>query len=158
MSSLPQALAFVALWEWGNRKDGGYTNDPTDPGGETKFGISKKGHPEVDIKSLTLTEATVIYEKDYWLKIGADKMEKRLAIACFDSAVNCGVGRTRSWLDELAKVKERNPPKDEARWMIQRRTQYYLDLVKKKPALNKYIKGWLNRVNDLSKYVDIVTA
>lgn len=155
MSSLPQALAFVALWEWGNRKDGGYTNDPVDPGGETKFGISKKGHPEVDIKSLTLTEATVIYEKDYWLKIGADKMEKRLAIVCFDSAVNCGVGRTRSWLSEL----ENKPDvKDKARWMIQRRTQYYLDLVKKRPALNKYIKGWLNRVNDLSKYVDIVTA
>lgn len=160
MSALPQALAFVALWEWGNRKDGGYTNDPTDPGGETKFGISKRAHPDVDIKSLTLTEATLIYEKEYWLKVGADKMEKRLAIVCFDSAVNCGVGRTRSWLAELNEKVEKNQLAKErsARWMIQRRTQYYLDLVKKKPALNKYIKGWLNRVGDLSKYVDIVTA
>ena len=161
MSNLPQAFAFIAIWEWGNRKDGGYTNDPVDPGGETKWGISKRAHPDIDIKSLTKEEALIIYEKEYWLKIGADKMEKRLAIACFDSAVNCGVGRTRSWLDELAKEKERNPQRNEswaARWMIQRRTQYYLDLVKKRPALNKYIKGWLNRVNDLSKYVDIVTA
>ncbi len=161
MSNLPQALAFVSLWEWGNKKDGGYTDDKDDPGGETKFGISKRAYPDVDIKSLTLAEASLLYEKDYWLKVGADKMEKRLAITCFDSAVNCGVGRTRSWLVELEKEKEKNPQRSEswaARWMIQRRTQYYLDLVKKKPALNKYIKGWLNRVNDLSKYVDIVTA
>lgn len=155
MSNLPQAFAFIAIWEWGNRKDGGYTNDPTDPGGETKWGISKRAYPDIDIKSLTKEEALIIYEKDYWLKIGADKMEKRMAIACFDSAVNCGVGRTRSWLAEL----ENKPDvKDKARWMIQRRTQYYLDLVKKRPALNKYIKGWLNRVNDLSKYIDIVMA
>ena len=161
MSNLPQAFAFIAIWEWGNRKDGGYTNDKDDPGGETRWGISKKSYPDIDIKSLTKEEALIIYEKDYWLKIGADTMEKKLAIACFDSAVNCGVGRTRSWLVELEKEKERNPQRNEswaARWMIQRRTQYYLDLVKKKPALNKYIKGWLNRVNDLSKYVDIVTA
>ena len=161
MSSLPQAFAFIAIWEWGNRKDGGYTNDPVDPGGETKWGISKRAHPDIDIKSLTKEEALIIYEKEYWLKVGADTMEKRLAITCFDSAVNCGVGRTRSWLVELEKEKERNPQRNEswaARWMIQRRTQYYLDLVKKKPALNKYIKGWLYRVNDLSKYVDIVTA
>jgi len=156
MSNLPQAFAFIAIWEWGNRKDGGYTNDPVDPGGETKWGISKRAYPDIDIKSLTKEEALLIYERDYWLKAGCDKMEKALAIAVFDSAVNCGVGRTRSWLSEKEKAKvaeERS-----AKWMIQRRTQYYLDLVKRKPALNKYIKGWLNRVNDLSKYVDIVTA
>lgn len=157
MSNLPQAFAFVSLWEWSNRKDGGYTNDPVDPGGETRWGISKKSYPDIDIKSLTKEEALIIYEKDYWLKIGADKMEKKLAIVCFDSAVNCGVGRTRSWLAELNEKKDLVEER-KSRWMIQRRTQYYLDLVKKKPALNKYIKGWLNRVNDLSKYVDIVTA
>lgn len=157
MSNLPQAFAFIAIWEWGNRKDGGYTNDSVDPGGETKWGISKKSYPDIDIKSLTKEEALIIYEKDYWLKIGADKMEKKLAIVCFDSAVNCGVGRTRSWLAELNEKKDLAEER-KSRWMIQRRTQYYLDLVKKRPALNKYIKGWLNRVNDLSKYVDIVTA
>lgn len=159
MSNLPQAFSFIALWEWSNKKDGGYTDDPTDPGGETRWGISKRAYPDIDIKSLTKEEAMLLYERDYWLKIGADKMDKRMAITCFDSAVNCGVGRTRSWLAELEKAKERNPQlRDEARWMIQRRTQYYMDLVKKRPALNKYIKGWLNRVNDLSKYIDIVMA
>jgi len=148
------SLTFSLKWEGGEK----YTNDPVDPGGETKYGISKRSYPDVDIKSLTRQEAERIYFKDYWLKAGCDKMEDKLGIVVFDSAVNCGVGRTKSWLDELAKAKEKEPNLRSERWMIQRRIQYYKILVEKKPALNKYIKGWLNRVNDLSKYVDIVTA
>jgi len=136
------ALAFTLRWE------GGFSDDPYDPGGQTKYGISKAAYPDVDIKSLTKEEAALLYKKDYWDKAGCEKMEKKLAIAVFDTAVNCGVGRARSWL------AEKEVP--EVRWFIQRRIQYYLDLVKKKPVFNKYIKGWLNRTNDLSKYVDIV--
>ena len=33
--------------------EGGYVNDPKDPGGETNFGIAKRSHPDVDIKNLT---------------------------------------------------------------------------------------------------------
>lgn len=138
------ALTFSLKWEGGDK----YTNDPVDPGGETKYGISKRAYPDVDIKSLTKEEASLIYKRDYWDKAGCEGMEKKLAIAVFDAAVNCGVGRTRSWLSEMIGP--------DVRWFIQRRIQYYLELVKKKPALNKYIKGWLNRTNDLSKYVDIV--
>ena len=145
------ALTFSLRWEGGDK----YTNDPVDPGGETKYGISKRAYPDVDIKSLTLEEATLLYKKDYWDKAGCESMEKQLAIVVFDSAVNCGVGRTRSWLAELNEKKDLEEAR-KSRWFIQRRIQYYLDLVKKKPALNKYIKGWLNRTNDLSKYVDIV--
>ena len=136
------ALSFTLRWE------GGFSDDPYDPGGQTKYGISKAAYPDIDIKSLTKEEATLLYKRDYWNKAGCEKMEKKLAIAVFDAAVNCGVGRTRSWLAEKEQPT--------VRWFIQRRIQYYLDLVKKKPALNRYIKGWLNRTNDLSKYVDIV--
>lgn len=146
MNTFTLALNFSLRWEGGEK----YTNDPVDPGGETKWGISKRAYPDVDIKSLTRTEAELLYKKDYWDKAGCEKMEPKMAIAVFDAAVNCGVGRVRSWLSEKTEP--------DVRWFIQRRIQYYLDLVKKKPALNKYIKGWLNRTNDLSKYVDIVTA
>ena len=143
------ALSFTLRWE------GGFSDDPYDPGGQTKYGISKAAYPDIDIKSLTKEEATLIYKRDYWNKAGCEKMEKKLAIAVFDAAVNCGVGRTRSWLAELNEKKDLVEER-KSRWFIQRRIQYYLDLVKKKPALNRYIKGWLNRTNDLSKYVDIV--
>ena len=152
-----QAMLFIAQHEWGKREDGGYTNDPVDPGGETKWGISKKAYPDVDIKSLTKEEAHRLYEKDYWNKVVSTNMDPALAIAVFDTAVNCGVGRARSWLAELNEKKEVVEAR-KSRWFIQRRIQYYNDLVKRKPALNKYIKGWLNRCNDLSKYVDIVTS
>jgi len=148
------ALTFSLRWEGGEK----YTNDPVDPGGETKYGISKRAYPDVDIKSLTLAEASLLYKRDYWDKLGCDFMEKKLAIAAFDCAVNCGVGRTKTWLAELNEKEKVEVVKRSDKWLLQRRIQYYKILVEKKPALNKYIKGWCNRVNDLSKYVDIVTA
>jgi len=145
------ALTFSLRWEGGDK----YTNDPTDPGGETKYGISKRAYPDVDIKSLTLAEASLLYKRDYWDKLGCDNLEKKLAIAAFDCGVNCGVGRTKSWLAELNE-KEGMEEERKSRWFIQRRIQYYKTIVEKKPAFQKFLKGWLNRTNDLSKYIDIV--
>lgn len=146
------ALTFTMRWEGGEK----YTNDPQDPGGETKYGISKRAYPDVDIKSLTRQEAEILYRRDYWEKAGCDTMDNSdLAIVVFDSAVNCGVGRTKSWLAELNEKGEMAEER-KSRWMIQRRIQYYKTIVEKKPALNKFLKGWLNRTNDLSKYIDIV--
>ena len=49
------------------KREGGYVNDPDDPGGETKYGISKRAHPDVDIASLTPESAAEIYKDYYWL-------------------------------------------------------------------------------------------
>lgn len=69
--------------------EGGYVNDPNDPGGETKYGISKRSYPEVDIKNLTLAEAKVIYRKDFWNKLKLDKVDNiQIAGEIFDTAVN----------------------------------------------------------------------
>lgn len=46
--------------------EGGYVNDPDDPGGETKYGISKARYPNYDIKNLTISEAEIIYRRDFW--------------------------------------------------------------------------------------------
>jgi len=146
-----QALKFSLIWEGGER----YTNDPDDPGGETKYGISKKAYPDVDIKSLTLAEASILYQRDYWDKTGCPILQPAIAICAFDTSVNCGVGRCRSWLSELDVLGD---DKKVARLLLQRRIAYYMDLVKRKPTLGKYIKGWCNRVNDLSKYIDVVTT
>src|SRR6185312_16903801 len=54
--------------------EGGYSNDPRDPGGETKFGISKNAYPNLDIASLTLEQAQQIYLRDYWDACGCDTM------------------------------------------------------------------------------------
>lgn len=50
------------------KEEGIYSNNPNDPGGETKYGISKLSYPHLDIKNLTLEDAENIYEKDWWNK------------------------------------------------------------------------------------------
>tara|TARA_R100000963_G_C4537062_1_gene35886 strand:+ start:39 stop:254 length:216 start_codon:yes stop_codon:yes gene_type:complete len=48
--------------------EGGYVNDPDDPGGETNFGVAKRSHPDVDIANLTKDSAKEIYKEHYWDK------------------------------------------------------------------------------------------
>ncbi len=74
--------------------EGGYVNDPRDPGMETKYGISKHWYPNVDIKNLALSEAKDIYEKDYWNKICGAHLNPVAAFNILDYAVNSGVYRS----------------------------------------------------------------
>lgn len=131
-------MTFVFKWE------GGYVNDPVDPGGETNYGISKRSYPNVDIKNLTKQAAQVIYQRDYWNAINGDSLDPALACAALDTAINMGVGRAKQF---LAKTSE---------WaqFIQLRKDYYNGLVASKPTMSKYLKGWLNRVNDLEKFIE----
>lgn len=86
MSSAFKAAVAVVL-----RLEGGYVNDPRDPGGETNMGISKRSYPNEDLVNLTLERAREIYKKDYWDRIRGDELPVRLALAVFDCAVNQGV-------------------------------------------------------------------
>lgn len=72
-------------------EEGGYANDPRDPGGETKFGISKREYPNLDIRNLTLDDARAIYRRDYWDRVRGDDLPYRWALLVFDAAVNQGV-------------------------------------------------------------------
>jgi len=139
MNTLPfrKSLEFTLKWE------GVYSNDLTDPGGETKWGISKRAYPNEDILNLTPERAAELYYRDYWLAAGCDRLPLKDAIVTFDTAVNLGVKRTNGLRS------------NEGGSLLEARRAYYLDLVQRKPALQKYLKGWLNRLNDLKKYVDI---
>lgn len=84
MTSWDRAIAFVL------QAEGGYVNDPSDPGGETNFGISRASYPSEDIKGLTIERARELYKRDYWDASGAEQLPEALAIAVFDCAVNQG--------------------------------------------------------------------
>lgn len=71
--------------------EGGYSHDPRDPGGETKFGISKRSYPRENIATLTIERAKSIYRADYWNAIKGDDLPEALAVLLFDGAVNHGV-------------------------------------------------------------------
>ena len=86
--------------------EGGYVNDPDDPGGETKFGISKRSYPNVDIKNLTREQAIRIYHSDFWEPIHADVLPDALDYQLLDSAVNSGISQSIRFLQRALDVAD----------------------------------------------------
>ena len=86
--------------------EGGYVNDPADPGGETRYGISKRAHPDVDIKALTLDQAKAIYRRDYWTPAYCDDMPERIGHLVFDCAVHHGVTVAIKLLQRALRVAD----------------------------------------------------
>lgn len=86
--------------------EGGYSNNPDDPGLETKFGISKRSYPNVDIKSLTHAGAIYIYKRDFWDRVHADEMHPIIADEALDFAVNSGIGTAIRKLQLAAGVAD----------------------------------------------------
>jgi len=101
MSAFERAFAFVIRLDI----EGGYVNDPHDPGGETKYGISKRAYPQLNIAALTRTQAKDLYHRDYWLRAGCEALPDLIAVATFDCAVNQGVGRAKRLLQRAARVR-----------------------------------------------------
>lgn len=83
-------------------EEGGYVNDPHDPGGETNYGISKRAYPNEDIKNLTLERARQIYERDYWRAADCDLLPWGEAVLVFDCAVNQGIGKAKQIHERVA--------------------------------------------------------
>lgn len=71
--------------------EGGYVADSRDPGGETKYGISKRSYPGEDIAGLTLDRAKAIYRRDFWGPAACDALPDTVRFDVFDMAVNSGV-------------------------------------------------------------------
>lgn len=137
--------------------EGGYVNDHRDPGGETKYGISKRAYPAVDIYNLTLDHAKLIYKRDYWDAVDAESIPGVARLMVFDCAVNCGVTTAKKLLQRAVGTKDDGVigPKTRAAISatpdIEQRfagfwLQYYTDL----KGFETYGKGWVRRVaNDL---------
>lgn len=76
--------------------EGTYSNDKLDPGGETKFGITKAtasaNNFTGDLKLLTLNDAMTIYKNEYWDKSRLSECDNQdVANELFDTSVNCGI-------------------------------------------------------------------
>jgi lysozyme family protein len=98
MDIFEQAVALTLQHE------GGYINDPADPGGETRYGISKRAFPKVDIANLTINKAKAIYKAFYWERGPHLIKHPSLAAKYFDLCVNAGVSRASKWLQEASNL------------------------------------------------------
>ena len=139
--------------------EGGYVNDPTDLGGETKYGITKRFYPDVDIKNLTKEKAKEIYKRDYWDKNRVESLPQELWHIFFDMCVNMGRKTAVKILQRSAKNKGRNIDVDgglgpatisalggvELDRVRAFRVKYYVDLITAKPEQEKFYLGWFRR-------------
>jgi len=139
--------------------EGGYVNDPKDPGGETNFGVAKRSHPDVDIKNLTKEGAKEIYKEVYWDKNKVESLSEDLRHIYFDMCVNQGRGRAVKILQQSANAKGADLKVDgglgpmtikslngvELDRVRAYRIKYYADLVTRKPDLERFYFGWFRR-------------
>jgi lysozyme family protein len=159
------------------RFEGGFVNDPDDPGGETNKGVTMKTFQQCsqqllgldptsdNLKALTDAQAGVIYKALYWDKVQGDAFTLQdLANIVCDFYVNAG-GHATKLLQHVLNGMGANIPEDGAigpgtmqalagqdqvqvyRQYKQGRIDYYQRLVAQNPKLQKFLNGWLNRVN-----------
>ena len=139
--------------------EGGYVNDPKDLGGETKYGITKRFYPDVDIKNLTIEQAVEIYKKDYWDKNKVESLPQNLWHIYFDMCVNMGKRTAVKVLQRAAVNKGRDIEVDgglgpmtigalkgvELDRVRAFRVKYYVDLITARPEQEKFYLGWFRR-------------
>lgn len=91
--------------------EGGFVDDIDDPGGKTNYGISQRAYPNEDIANITIDRAKFLYHRDYWIKSNCDdvaNIDAMIAIELFDTAVNCGVGKSAKIFQEALNLSNRN--------------------------------------------------
>ena len=143
--------------------EGGYVHDPKDLGGETKYGITKRFYPELNIKELTKEKAKQIYKDDYWDKNRIEEVPQELWYIYFDMCVNMGRRTAVKILQRAANSKGRRIDVDggmgpatlraikgvEAERVRAYRVKYYSDLITKKPEQEKFYYGWYKRATEV---------
>ena len=135
--------------------EGGYVNDPRDPGQETRWGISKRAYPHLDIKAMTLQEAKDIYRRDFWQRVRGDELPREFAFQALDAAVNHGIGNAVRWMQRAAGVADdgvigpvtlaavqRAQPADLVLRFNAERLRFYAKLT----TFATFGRGWVNRV------------
>ena len=150
MQTFPDCIAHVLAAE------GGLVNNPKDPGGVTKFGISQRSYPALDIRALSLDEAKAIYQRDYWDKIQGENLPAGLDLLLLDHAVNAGPARAVRLLQHLVGVPEDGlmgpvtlagvaiaDPQD----LIARYSELRLDFYRDLPTWRHFGAGWSRRVH-----------
>ena len=156
MANFDPAVAKTIAREGGAR----YTETPGDAGGATKFGISKRAYPQLDIGQLTEQQAKDIYRNDYWNAVhGDDITAQPIAENIFDTSVNMGSARAiklaqialgvtpvTGVLDQhtLQALNSADTNRFLADYTLAKVARY-VSLCNNNRSQSKFLLGWLNR-------------
>lgn len=146
--------------------EGGFVDDPDDPGGATKYGITHKTlaawreRPvtKADVKALEQDEAEAIYRARYWSVIRGDELPAGTDYVVFDAAVNSGPDRAIRILQSVIKAKVDGKLGPETMRLAQAMapavlvSEYSaarLSFLMNLKTWPKFGKGWTRRVNEV---------
>ena len=154
------------------KSEGGWVNNPQDPGGETNLGVTKRvweeyvGHPVESLKKLTKEDVAPLYEQKYWRPCYGEVLPRGLDFVVFSMGINAGPGRSIKLLQSSVGcvpdgvigpatrrlISDSNSATLIAKFSESRR-EYYRSL-KTFPIFGK---GWLARVDrEESEAIDMV--
>ena len=159
------SLSFQQIFDRLIGHEGGYVNDPRDPGGETNWGVTKRtaqanGYTG-SMKTMTRQQAYEIYRRAFWLRYNCEQMPDAVAYQFFDAAVNHGFGNASRMLQRAVGVLDdgiigkysleainRNPISDTLMVLNGERLNFYTRL----KNFDRFGKGWGNRVAQNLRY------
>jgi len=148
------------------RNEGGYVDNPADPGGATNLGCTKAtweawvGHPVTkdDIKALKPNDVMPLYKAKYWDTVKGDDLPMGVDYAVFDFAINSGPSRAAKTLQSVLGVApdgqigpatltalETANPRDVATSICEARLAFLQSL----PTYATFGKGWSRRVAEV---------
>ena len=147
------------------RRKVGYTNTPGDRGGETKFGVAKNANPSLNVAALTLEQAYQVYYNHYWVAGKCDLFPFPLSLVHFDACVNHGIGRAAKLLQAAVGVNadgvlgpvtfeavNASFKQDVIDNLFVARSNFYNAIVARDASQQKFLKGWMNRVTDVTNF------
>src|SRR5437773_852028 len=129
------------------KDEGGYTNDPRDPGGPTNFGITLTDYRKYirtngsaeDVRKMSIEDAKKIYRSKYWDALKCDGLSSGVDYTVFDYGVNSGIGRSQRVLDKFRGV--RSPVE-----LINKINDERLQFLQSLRTWPTFGKGWSRRV------------
>ena len=132
------------------------TRDPLDPGGTTKYGISQRFNPDIDVANLDESGASDVYHVRYWVPTGCSNFPKHVALVVFDCAINQGVDRAKKFLqtalgvvvdgDIGPKTIARSHAVDFGSFLVKFYEQRVKQYLSRDDAVEEHNeKGWMNR-------------
>lgn len=164
-----EAFSFTRKWE------GGYVNDPDDPGGATKCGVIQSTYdayrrskklPAQDVRYITQEEIEDVFYELYWRAGHCDQLPYPLNVVMFDTFIQYGVKGGIKVLQRTLHVNqdgvlgpitlEAMSKPDSHKLAIavcDTRRIKRRERVQEKPSQQKFLRGWLNRDVDLIRHV-----
>ena len=154
MADFQQAVALTLQHE------GGYVNDPADPGGATNMGITQRDLPETPIQNLTVAQAVAYYSNTYWKGLYSSLTSQQLANKLFDWGVLFGVGTAVKVLQGVLGIKQDGlfgpaslaavNATDGVMLLEEYKNSMLIHasrVVAANPTLTKFLAGWMRRIN-----------